>query len=928
MAQYITTISKYFIVIFIMLYTLECFMVFRHKDEKSRRLTYATQVLLIILTHFASFLTICLRSGDIKYLFFYIVFQVMMLLIVEVFPMIYPRLNRLLINNSCMLLSIGLIMLTRLDFDKAVKQLIISVLSFFVAAFIPFVMIKIKKIPNRPYIYAGTGLSLLLLVYIFGAITNGSKLSLVIFGISFQASEFVKILFVLFVAGALCHETNLLNLSIISGIAALHVVLLALSADLGAALIYFVIYVLLVFIATRNYLYLLIGSGTGVLAALIAYKLFRHVRVRVAAFLDPFTLIDNEGYQITQSLFAISSGSFFGLGLFKGTPETIPYVETDFIFSAISQEFGIVFAICIVLICLSCFLQFINISVKFKDPFYRYTAIGLGITYIFQVFLTVGGGTKFIPLTGVTLPLISYGGSSVMATILTFFVIEGMYVTRNKETYRVKFTSYEEENVNKELKIVLGISYLFVALFVALTIYLVHTVYRNEEAYINNSYNPRQEVLITENKRGTIYSHDMQVLAETVTEKGEEKRFYPYYNIFSHVVGYASNGRAGVEGQANYYLINSNQPLTERIGADITGNKYLADSVVTTLDVDLQKVAYSAIGKYDGAVVVTNPKTGAILAMVSKPDFNPNEIDAIWDDLLADKESSVLLNRATQGLYPPGSTFKIVTLLEYIREHPDDYNKYAFYCNGTLETADGTISCFNHEKHGNVDLKKSLAKSCNSSFGNIGLKLNYTDFNKTLDELLFNEDLPLTMNYSKSKCYISDDYNELDIVRTAFGQGETLMSPMHLNMITQAIGNDGILMKPYIVESVINSNETTVKTFSEKEYKRLLSKEESDILTDMMTEVINSGTAKKLKNNNYTIAGKTGSAEFSDYSTVTHSWFTGFAPADDPEICVTIILEESGLSGTYAVPMAERIFEEYFRRSDDYVASDYNPNEN
>jgi len=150
MVQYITAFSKYFITIFMALYTLECFMVFRYKDEKARRGVYRRQTVLTVLMHFSCFLSICLKSGNINFLFFYAVFQVVILLVMEIFPMIYPRINRLIINNICMLLSVGLVMLARLDFGKAIKQLIIASVSFLIASFIPYVIIKIKKLPNHP----------------------------------------------------------------------------------------------------------------------------------------------------------------------------------------------------------------------------------------------------------------------------------------------------------------------------------------------------------------------------------------------------------------------------------------------------------------------------------------------------------------------------------------------------------------------------------------------------------------------------------------------------------------------------------------------------------------------------------------------------------------------------------------------------------
>ena len=189
----------------------------------------------------------------------------------------------------------------------------------------------------------------------------------------------------------------------------------------------------MVFVASRNFLYVLAGAAGGSAAAFVAYRVFTHVQVRVQAWKDPWSVIDAEGFQITQSLFAISSGGWFGLGLYKGTPRSIPFVETDFVFSAIAEELGIIFAVGLILICVSSFMMFMKIASALEDRFYQLTAFGLGVTYTFQVFLTIGGGTKFIPLTGVTLPLVSYGGSSILTTLVMFAVTEGLFIIRQEE---------------------------------------------------------------------------------------------------------------------------------------------------------------------------------------------------------------------------------------------------------------------------------------------------------------------------------------------------------------------------------------------------------------------------------------------------------------------------------------------------------------
>lgn len=454
---------------------------------------------------------------------------------------------------------------------------------------------------------------------------------------------------------------------------------------------------------------------------------------------------------------------------------------------------------------------------------------------------------------------------------------------------------------------------LFVTLFIVLIIYLAHFTATSEQDMINNSYNSRQELLLSQNYRGTIYSRDGVVLAETVLDGAQnETRVYPYGNLFAHVVGYSTQGRMGVEALANYYLINTGISLSSKVANDMAGVKNPGNNVYTTLDVEMQELADRLLGIYQGAIVVTEVKTGRVLAMLSHPDFDPNEIVDIWDSLLHDEDSSVLVNRATQGLYPPGSTFKIVTALEYIRQNPDTYDRYIFNCPGYYSLGTSRINCYHGTSHGRVDFTISLAKSCNSSFANIGMGLDRNRLRQTLDDLLFDKELPMTLRYSKSSVQITDDITDSEMMQTSIGQGKTLITPMHLNMITCAIANDGVLMEPIFIDRVESAEGNVIKNFSPKTYGRLITREEAEILQEMMTAVVTKGTASRLNGQEYTAAGKTGSAEFSDKNDDSHGWFTGFAPAEDPEVCVTIIVEASGTGGDYAVPMARRLFDCYF----------------
>lgn len=433
MEIYITELSKYFITLFMALYTLECFLVFRYQDEESRSGCYVRQNLLMFLVHFSCFLVICFETGNIEYLLFYVLQQILLFATVMLFRMVYPKGNRLIVNNMCLLLSVGFVILTRLSFEKAIKQFFIVTVSIVAGMLIPYFIHKLKFLKGLIWVYAAVGIIALGIVLVLGAVTYGSKISYSIAGVTFQPSEFVKIVFVFFLASALYESHDLPRVILTAVLAGIHVLILVASRDLGSALIFFIVYVMMVFIATSKWIYLFLGSAGGCCAAMLAYQFFSHVRVRVQAWKDPFSCIDDAGYQITQSLFAISSGGWFGLGLFRGTPTSIPFVEADFVFSAVAEELGIIFSMCMILICISCFIMFMDISVRLQDKFYQLIAFGLGVTYIFQVFLTVGGGTKFIPMTGVTLPFISYGGSSVLTTLVMFFIIEGLFIIRQEE---------------------------------------------------------------------------------------------------------------------------------------------------------------------------------------------------------------------------------------------------------------------------------------------------------------------------------------------------------------------------------------------------------------------------------------------------------------------------------------------------------------
>jgi cell division protein FtsW (lipid II flippase) len=436
MELYVTEIAKYVIALFMFLYTLEGFLTFRFTTEKKRRGLYIRQIICMFAVQLSCFIQILARTGKPVYLFFFIFQIIIFASVLMLFYAIYPDGNRLIINNSCMLLVISMIILSRLSYDKAVKQFFIVTASFLIGFFIPEIIFRFDFIKKFTWIYAAAGAAAIGAVLLHGAVTNGSKITYTIAGITFQPSEAVKVLFLFFMAGALYEAKDIRQLFIVSVVAAIHVIILVLSRDLGSALIFFVIYLALVYISTEKLQYLFMGLFFGVIASVFAYRHFYHIRVRVRAFLDPFGDIAASGYQVSQSLFGISSGGWFGLGLYGGSPRSIPFVEQDFIFSAIAEEMGVVFSVFMALVCVSTFLMIMREGYYIRDRYYRLIVCGIGVAYIFQTFLTIGGGAKFIPLTGVTLPLVSYGGTSVFVTIVMMMIVEGICMIRTDERFK------------------------------------------------------------------------------------------------------------------------------------------------------------------------------------------------------------------------------------------------------------------------------------------------------------------------------------------------------------------------------------------------------------------------------------------------------------------------------------------------------------
>jgi len=422
-----------------------------------------------------------------------------------------------------------------------------------------------------------------------------------------------------------------------------------------------------------------------------------------------------------------------------------------------------------------------------------------------------------------------------------------------------------------------------------------------------NIYNDRLEDIEGSVIRGNIYDRNQVLLATTHIDGDKMERYYPYGSAFAHVVGYTEQGGMGIEKMAETYLLQSHNGFEQQILQELSSNKSEGDYVYTSLDAELQSLAYDLLGDNNGAVIAMDPTTGQILTMVSKPAFDPNSIKSDWYQLIMDTNGAPLLNRGTQGLYPPGSTYKIISTATYLDSN--DAEDFFYFCTGSDYFGDRLIHCYNGTAHGRETLLEAFAHSCNTSYAYLGQQIDLKAFADLNEKLLFNQPLPSSLPYSESQFNMSTNPSDSTLAETIIGQGQTLMTPLHNLLITASIANGGVLMRPYFIDRVESANGQLVDKFYPQIETTFFDTDTARTLTKYMMAVVEEGTASGIQSEQYSIAGKTGSAENDQGS--AHAWFVGFAPADNPQIAIVVLVENGDSGGSVAAPIAKALFDAY-----------------
>ena len=461
------------------------------------------------------------------------------------------------------------------------------------------------------------------------------------------------------------------------------------------------------------------------------------------------------------------------------------------------------------------------------------------------------------------------------------------------------------ENMRRNMR---RVFWVFFLLFLLAAGYLVKLAVFDAREIASNSYNYRLRAENNDRHPGMILDWKGRVLAESVDGgNGGFTREYPYGRIFAHVVG-TRRTRTGLEAKYNFDLQQLDSELMQRIDELTSGKPLVGNTIVTTFDAALQKAAYEALAGRKGAVVAIEPSTGRVLAMVSAPDFPLDASSEDWDALVAADENSPLLNRAAQGLYAPGSTFKIITAAAALEQGKGDFT---MTCTGSAAFGEYTMRCFDSKAHGEVNLDKAMAQSCNVYFATLGQELGAAALRDMAERFGFNRPTNFPLESKPSAFAMTDGARVDEVIETSIGQGKTLAAPLQMAMTAATVANGGLMMRPYVLDSIQTRDLKVLEKAMPKSFERIVSQEVAARLNELMVNVISAGTGSAAQIPGVTVAGKTGTAQ--NETGRDHSWFVGYAPAEYPEIVVAVILEETG-GGTEATRLGGKVMRAWLER--------------
>lgn len=840
--------------------------------------------------------------------------------------------------------GIGITFVTRLQPDASLGQVIFLFLGVALMVGTLAVVKNLEVVKRYKYVLGIAGIILLVLPMFIGTEIYGSKLWIKIGGFQFQPGEFAKVLIVLFLAGYLAENRELLSISnrtvlgikfprlrllyplfIVWGVCLLVV---AFERDLGSALLFYTIFLIMLYVATGRVSYVIIGLALLAVGAFGMYQIMSHVQVRVAIWLDPFSDAQNLGYQIVQSLFSLADGGLAGVGIGKGMADIIPVVASDMIFAAIGEEMGLLGGSAVLLLFMLFAVRGLTTAARAKSDLAAFSAAGLTAAISFQAFTIVGGVTKLIPLTGVTLPFMSQGGSSLLAS----FVIVALLLRAGDEAtgrsteiantstdlatagYRttVRGSHMRRPALDTPESGLLGrvalanrltrTVFLFTALFAVLigNITYIQVIKASEyQDMPSNNHTINKARFI---KRGSIITADGLTLAESIQQAdGTYARSYPNGNLAAHVVGYYSQqyGTMGIENTQNDTLTGSKDysswqnALNSLAGISEPGN-----SVQLTIDSRIQRAAEQALAGRVGAIVALDPRSGAVLAWASAPTFDNTNIQAAIEAANASGGTDTsMYDRATLALYTPGSTFKVLTLASALENGLATLDT-TYDSPGRMEIGGADVVSIGERGHGTISLAKAFALSSNTVFGQVADGLGAEKLVATARAFGYGQQLGLDFTTAASVMPNPEEMTEWELAWAGagqpVGQGHTpgpQATVMQNALMAATIANNGIAMNPYVVSQILAPDGTVLKTTRGHSLGQAVGSGTAEQVKQAMLDVVQNGTGSAAAIAGVKVAGKTGTAETNNAN--ANSTFVGFAPYDTPTVAIAVVIEQN-----------------------------------
>lgn len=866
--------------------------------------------------------------------------------------MLAPGADPAILPIVFVLSGIGITFVTRLAPTLAMNQVTWLFLSVAAMVATLFVVRNLDELADYKFTIGIIGVALILLPMVFGTEQGGSKLWLRLGSFSFQPGELAKIAIVLFLASFFAANRELLSVSSrrigpltlprprmlapVLCMWGLSLLIVVFERDLGSALLFFTIFVVMIYVTTGRASYVLISVALLAVGAVGCYFLFNHVRVRFNIWLDPFADAQGGGLQIVQSLYSLADGGLFGTGVGRGMPRLIPVVESDFIFSAIGEEMGLLGASAVLLLFMLFAVRGFATAARAKSDMAAFTATGLTTSVCFQAFLIVAGVTKFMPLTGVTLPFMSQGGSSLLASFIIVGLllrcgdqgtghnvlvsgsgVAGSTVTpalhangvsqvhdalKDSPYAMVSFGMETPESgvlgrvalSHRLTALVTFFTVLFALLIANLTFIQVIKAGDYQSMPSNNHTIARSAKV----QRGAIITSDGVTLAESLKQSdGTYVRSYPAGNLAVHTVGYLSTqyGATGIESTMNNALTgHADHSSWQGALNSLAGIEQPGDSVVLTINSKIQQAADEALAGRVGAIVVLDPATGAVLAKSSAPTYS---YDDLASAITGASGNGALVDRSTQALYAPGSTFKAVTLSAALNSGAFTLDS-TFDAPASMDIGGAAVTNDGDREYGTLTLREAFALSSNVAFGQLAVREGADELVRYAKAFGYDGSLGLDFSCVPSVMANPGDMSEWETAWAGCGQpvGEHAgangpqTTVMQNAVVAAAIANGGVVMNPYVVDSVLSPEGTQISKTAPKSLGQAISADTAREVTDAMVSVVESGTGGAASLSGVTVAGKTGTAET---GSGINSLFIGFAPADKPTLAISVCIEGS-----------------------------------